>query len=131
MKCLNFYLFIFILDFSHRAFADIVSVSHDEVSLSSPEVLRRQECLEDRVLERFHASILESRLSELSALNSTGLTLPQIKTSPRLVMEPPQSRTLTPDPPSQSTHSPCTVSASDNYSIIDSLYTDKVCTPVV
>ncbi|XP_034713635.1 pericentrin isoform X3 [Etheostoma cragini] len=111
---------------SHRAFEDIVSVSHDEASLSSPEVLRRLECSEDRIPERFHASVLGSRLSEFSALNSTGLDLPQVKTSPRVVMEPPHSRTITPDPATPSSHSPGPVSVSDNFSMLDSLNTDKV-----
>ncbi|XP_040916208.1 pericentrin isoform X2 [Toxotes jaculatrix] len=113
-------------DNSHRAFEDIVSVSRDEASLSSPEVLRRHECSEDRIPERFQTSVLGSRLSELSALNSTGLGLPQAKTSPRLVMEPPHSRTITPDPATQSTHSPGSVSVSDNFSMLDSLDADRV-----
>ncbi|XP_044023203.1 pericentrin isoform X3 [Siniperca chuatsi] len=113
-------------DISHRAFEDIVSVSRDEASLSSPEVLRRLECSEDRIQERFHASVVCSRLSEFSALNSTGLDLPQVKTSPRVVMEPPHSRTITPDPATQSTHSPGSVSVSDNFSMLDSLDTDRV-----
>ncbi|KAG7229208.1 hypothetical protein INR49_013151 [Caranx melampygus] len=113
-------------DISHRAFEDIVRVSRNEASLSSPEVLRRLECSEEGVPEQFHASGLGSRLSELSALNSTGLDLPQVKTSPRVVMEPPHSRTITPDPATQSTHSPGSVSVSDNFSVLDSLDADKV-----
>ncbi|XP_068436282.1 pericentrin [Clinocottus analis] len=113
-------------DISHRAFEDVVSVSHDDASLSSPEVLRRLECAEDRIPERFHASALGSRLSEFSTLNCTGLDLHQVKTSPRAAMEPPHSRTITPDPTTQSTHSPGSVSVSDNFSMLDSLDTDKV-----
>ncbi|XP_070699119.1 pericentrin [Pempheris klunzingeri] len=113
-------------DISHRAFEEVVSVSRDEASLSSPEVLRRLECSEDRIPERFHTSVLGSRLSEFSALNSTGLGFPHVKTSPRVVMEPPHSRTITPDPATQSTHSPVSVSLSDNFSMLDSLDTDKV-----
>nr|XP_046269155.1 pericentrin isoform X2 [Scatophagus argus] len=113
-------------DISHRAFEDVVSVSRDEASLSSPEVLRRLECSEDRIPERFHTSVLGSRLSEISALDSTGLDFPHIKTSPRVVMEPPHSRTITPHSVTQSTHSPGSVSMSDNYSMLDSLDTDKV-----
>ncbi|XP_034381587.1 pericentrin isoform X4 [Cyclopterus lumpus] len=112
-------------DISHRAFEDVVSVSH-EASLSSPEVLRRLECSEDRIPERFHVSALGSRLSEFSALNCTGLDLHQVKTSPRVLMEPPHSRTITPDPATRSTHSPGSVSVSDNFSMLDSLDTDKV-----
>ncbi|XP_041809392.1 pericentrin isoform X2 [Chelmon rostratus] len=113
-------------DISHRAFEDVVSVSRDEASLSSPEVLRRLECSEDRIAEHFHTSVLGSRLSEISALNSTGLDFANVKTSPRVVMEPPHSRTITPDPATQSTHSPRSVSVSDNFSMLDSLDTDKV-----
>ncbi|XP_047193520.1 pericentrin isoform X4 [Scophthalmus maximus] len=113
-------------EISQRAFEDIVIFSRDEVSLSSPEVLRRLECSEDRIPERFHASVLGSRLSELSTLNSTGLDLPRIKTSPRVVMEPPQSRTITPDPATRSTRSPGSASVSDNFSMLDSLDADRV-----
>lgn len=119
--------FLHLSDICHRAFEDVVSFSRDEASLSSPEVLRRLECSEDRIPERFHASVLGSRLSEFSALNSTGLDLPHVKTSPRVVMEPPHSRTITPDPVTQSTHSPGSVSVSENFSMLDSLDTDKVC----
>lgn len=106
---------------------DVVSVSHDEISLSSPEVLRRFECSEDRLPERLHASVLGCHLSDLSALNSTGLSAPQAKTSPRVVMEAPHSRTITPEPATQSTRSPGSVSMSDNFSMLDSLDADKVC----
>ncbi|XP_041668237.1 pericentrin isoform X2 [Cheilinus undulatus] len=109
-------------DISTRAFEN--SVIQDEVSLSSPEVLRRLECSEDRIPEHFHASVLGSRLSELSVLNSTGLDFPPVKTSQRVVMEPPRSRTITPEPGTQSTHSPG--SMSDNFSMADSMDTDKV-----
>ncbi|KAM7403309.1 hypothetical protein PAMA_003979 [Pampus argenteus] len=109
---------------SHRAFEDVVSVSRDEASLSSPEVLRRLECSEDRLPEHFHTSVFGSRLSDISALNSTGLDLPQVNASPKVVMEPPHSRTITPDPATRSTHSPC--SMSDNFSNLDSLDADKV-----
>ncbi|KAK5857626.1 hypothetical protein PBY51_010856 [Eleginops maclovinus] len=115
-------------DISHRAFEDVVSVSRGEVSLSSPEVLRRLECSEDRIPERFRASAINSRLSEFSALNSTGLDLHHVKPSPRVVMESPHSRTITPDPATRSTRSPGSgsVSVSDNFSMLDSLDTDKV-----
>ncbi|KAM7376064.1 hypothetical protein PAMP_005812 [Pampus punctatissimus] len=108
---------------SHRAFEDVVSVSRDEASLSSPEVLRRLECSEDRLPERFHTSVFGSRLSDISALNSTGLDLPQANASPKVVMEPPHSRTITPDPATRSTHS---CSMSDNFSNLESLDADKV-----
>ncbi|XP_062252996.1 pericentrin isoform X2 [Platichthys flesus] len=113
-------------DISQRPFEDIVSVSRDEASLGSPELLRKLECSEDRTLQRFHTSVLGSRLSELSVLNSTGLDLPQHKTSPRVVMEPPHSRTITPDPATRSTRSPGSASVSDNFSMLDSLETDRM-----
>ncbi|XP_069008664.1 pericentrin isoform X2 [Embiotoca jacksoni] len=113
-------------DISQRAFEDVVSVSRDEATLSSPEVLRRLDNSEDRIPERLRTSALGSRLSELSGLNSTGLDLPRVKTSPRVVMEPPHSRTITPEPATLSTHSPGTMSVSDNFSMLDSLDADKV-----
>ncbi|XP_034015360.1 pericentrin isoform X1 [Thalassophryne amazonica] len=112
-------------DISLGAFEDGVSVSHEEASLSSPEVLRRLECSEDKI-HPFHTSVLGSRLSDLSALNSPGYDLPTIKTSPRVVMEPQHSRTVTPDPATRTTHSPGSVSGSDNMYMLDSLDTDKV-----
>ncbi|XP_053290033.1 pericentrin isoform X3 [Pleuronectes platessa] len=113
-------------DISQRPFEDIVSVSRDEASLGSPELLRKLECSEDRTLQRFHTSVLGSRLSELSVLNSTSLDLPQHKTSPRVVMEDPHSRTITPDPATRSTRSPGSASVSDNFSMLDSLETDRM-----
>ncbi|XP_047466343.1 pericentrin [Mugil cephalus] len=104
---------------SQRAFEDVVAVSRNEASLSSPEVLRRLECSEDRIPDRFHTSAL-------SGLSSTCLDLPPVKTSPRVVMEAPHSRTITPDPATQSTHSPGSVSISDNFSVLDSLDADKM-----
>ncbi|KAM3870972.1 pericentrin [Diretmus argenteus] len=111
---------------SPREFEDAVYDSRDEASLSSPEVLRRLERSEDRIPEQFHASVLGSRLSELSALNGTDPDLPQTKTSPRVGMEPLHSRTITPDPATQSTQSPGSVLASDNLSMLDSLDIGKV-----
>lgn len=112
---------------TYRAFEEILSVSHDDISLSSPEVLRRLECSEERNPERFHASV---HLSEISTLNNTGLDPAHFnKTSPRVLMERPHSRTITPDPPSRTTHSPGSVSMSDNFSMLDSLDTDRVCGP--
>ncbi|KAM4541725.1 pericentrin isoform 3-T3 [Odontesthes bonariensis] len=111
-------------DIFHGAFEDAVTVSRDEASLSSPEVLRRLECSEDRIHERFHASVLDSRLSELSGLNITGVD--HVRTSPRVIMEPPHSRTITPEPATQSTHSAGSLSVSDNFSVLDSLDVDKV-----
>ncbi|XP_072221841.1 pericentrin isoform X1 [Leuresthes tenuis] len=110
-------------DIFHRAFEDAVTVSHDEASLSSPEVLRRLECSEDRIHERFRTSVLDSRLSELSGLNITGVD--HVRISPRVIMEPPHSRTITPEPATQSSHSPGSLSVSDNFSVLDSLDVDK------
>ncbi|XP_021163480.2 pericentrin [Fundulus heteroclitus] len=115
-----------IKDISHGAFEELLTVSRDEASLSSPEVLRRLERSEDRLRERFHASVLDSRLSELSGLNCTGPDPPQVQTSPRVAMEPPHSRTITPDPATQSTHSPGSMSVSDHFSALDSLDPDKL-----
>uniref|UniRef100_A0A3B5M5U7 ELK domain-containing protein n=1 Tax=Xiphophorus couchianus TaxID=32473 RepID=A0A3B5M5U7_9TELE len=108
------------------SFEDVLSVSRDEASLSSPEVLRKLECSEDQIRERFQVSVLDSRLSELSGLNCTGQDLPQVKISPGVVMEPPHSRTVTPDPATQSTHSPGSLTASDHFSVLDSLDPDKL-----
>ncbi|XP_043999044.1 pericentrin isoform X2 [Gambusia affinis] len=115
-----------IKDVSHRAFEDVLLASHDEASLSSPEVLRKLECSEDQIRERFNVSVLDSRLSELSGLNCTGQDLPQVKISPGVVMEPPHSRTVTPDPATQSTHSPGSLTESDHFSVLDSLDPDKL-----
>ncbi|KAM9707457.1 pericentrin isoform 3-T3 [Menidia menidia] len=113
-------------DISHRAFEDVVTVSHDEASMSSPEVLRRHECPEDRIGERFHTSVLDSRLSELSGLNITAVDSTGVRTTPRIIMEPHHSKTVTPEPATQSTRSPGSLSVSDNFSVLDSLDTDKV-----
>lgn len=122
------FLFIFLLsDILHRGFETVLSVSREEASLSSPEVLRRLECSEDRIPECIHASVLGSRLSEISALNSPSMGLPHVKTSPRVVTEMPRSRTITPVQDPQSTNSPGSVSLSDNFSVLDSLDTDRVC----
>uniref|UniRef100_A0A3P9JDG0 Pericentrin n=1 Tax=Oryzias latipes TaxID=8090 RepID=A0A3P9JDG0_ORYLA len=95
-------------------------------SLSSPEVLRRLECSEDRIPERFHTSVLDCHLSGLSGLNSSGLDPPKVKISPRVVMEPLQSRTITPDQSTQRTHSPGSLSISDNFSLVDSIDAEQV-----
>lgn len=111
----------------HGAFEEALSLSQSEDCLSSPEVLRRIECSEDRIAERFHVSAIGSHLSELSGLNNTGVELAHYtKTSPRVVMEPQRSRTITPDPPSRTSHSPGSVSMSENFSVLDSLDTDRV-----
>lgn len=113
-------------DIPRRVFENAVTISCDDVSLSSPEILRKLETCEDRLPEQFHTSILGSRLSELSVLSSTGFDLHQVKPSPRVVMEPSHFQILTPDLATQSTHSPASVSISDNFSVIESLDTDKM-----
>ncbi|XP_019728011.1 pericentrin isoform X3 [Hippocampus comes] len=111
-------------DVSQRAFEDIMRVYRDSISLSSPEVLQHLECSEDFLQEQFPASILGSRLSELSALE---LDHPRANKSPVAAMEPPLSRTITPDLSTQSSHSPRSLSVSDNFSIVDSVSAAKVC----
>ncbi|XP_017559158.2 pericentrin isoform X1 [Pygocentrus nattereri] len=97
-----------------------------DASLSSPEVLRRLDCSEERP-SRLHAS----HLSELSALRNTSLDL-GTKPSPmerdrnelkRPLMLPPET-----DPPStrSPTASPRSLSVLENLSVIDSLDADKV-----
>ncbi|XP_061553374.1 pericentrin isoform X3 [Phycodurus eques] len=110
-------------DVSQRAFEDVVSIYSDNTSLSSPEVLRHLECSEVVLQEQFHASTLGSRLSELSALE---LDHPRVIKSPGVAMDPPISRTITPDPTTQSSHSPRSLSISDNFSVVDSVSADKV-----
>uniref|UniRef100_A0A3B3DGS5 Pericentrin n=1 Tax=Oryzias melastigma TaxID=30732 RepID=A0A3B3DGS5_ORYME len=109
---------------SQCLFSDTVALN--EASLSSPEVLRRLQCSEDRIPEHFHTSVLDSHLSGLSGVNSPGLDPPKVKISPRVVMEPLQSRTITPDPSTQRTHSPGSLSVSDNFSLVDSIDAEKV-----
>lgn len=121
------YFFLPLSDILHRGFEKVLGASREEASLSSPEVLRRLECSEDRIPECFHASVLNSRLSEISALNSPGLDFPHVKTSPKVMMETLRSRTITPAPDQQSTNSSCSVLLSDNLSVLDSLDTDRVC----
>lgn len=118
-------------DGPHRSLQEVLTVSRDEGPLSSPEVLRKLECSEDRIRQRFQTSALDSRLLELSSMNSTGLEPPQVKPSPKVVMEPPHSRTITPDPTSQTSHSPGSLSGSDNFSVLSSAEADKVCSRFV
>ncbi|XP_061699443.1 pericentrin isoform X2 [Syngnathoides biaculeatus] len=110
-------------DVSQRAFEDLVSIYRDNTSLSSPEVLRHLDCSEELLQEQRHASTLGSRLSELSAQE---LDHPRFNESPGVAMDPPLSRTITPDPTSQSSHSPRSLSVSDNFSVVDSVSADKV-----
>ncbi|XP_051942198.1 pericentrin isoform X2 [Hippocampus zosterae] len=111
-------------DVSQRAFDDIMKVYRDSISLSSPEVLQHLECSEEFLQERFPASILGSRLSELSALE---LDHPRANESPVVAMVPPLSRTITPDLSTQSSHSPRSLSVSDNFSVVDSVSAAKMC----
>ncbi|KAG7263687.1 hypothetical protein CRUP_035559, partial [Coryphaenoides rupestris] len=124
--------------FQQKGFEDHLCESRAEASLGSPEVLRKLECSEERGRGDFHASVLHgSRLSELSALNSTAGLEPlppptlQGKASPRARMmitvgQGPRSSTVTPESVTRSTHSPGSVSASDNFSMACSLDVDKM-----
>ncbi|XP_056446115.1 pericentrin-like [Gadus chalcogrammus] len=110
---------------SHGGFEDHLGGSRDEASLSSPEVLRRLECSEDRTRDPFHASVLQA--SRLSLNSTTGLDLPQGKPSTKArMMEQPRSRTITPESVSRSTRSPGSTTASDNFSMACSLDVDKM-----
>ncbi|KAM8833844.1 pericentrin [Synchiropus picturatus] len=105
-------------DTSLHSFRDVLC---DGTSLNSPEVLRKMDVSAERFLGPSHSLVLGSCLSELY---SVGLDNPSVHNSPRVVLESPHSRTITPDPETQSTHSPRSVS--DNYSVLDSLDADKV-----
>ncbi|KAI5613710.1 pericentrin [Silurus asotus] len=98
-------------------------LSHDS-SLSSPEVLRRLDCSEERP-SHLHAS----HLSELSGLRNTSLELTS-KHSPMERNELKRPLALLPeaDPPSRSSHSasPNSLAISENLSVLDSLDADKV-----
>ncbi|KAM9786838.1 pericentrin isoform 2-T2 [Syngnathus typhle] len=111
-------------DLSQRALEDVVRLYRDNTSLSSPEVLRHLERPEEFFQEQFHVSALGSRLSELSVLDQDHV---RVNKSPVVAMEPPLSRTITPDLTTQSSHSPRSLSVSDNFSIVDSVGEDKVC----
>ncbi|KAM9777455.1 LOW QUALITY PROTEIN: pericentrin [Neosynchiropus ocellatus] len=105
-------------DASRHSFRDVFC---DGTSLNSPEVLRKMDMSADRLLAPSHSLMLVSRLSELY---SVGPDPPSVHNSSRVVLESPRSRTITPDPETQSTHSPR--SMSDHYSALDSLDADKV-----
>ncbi|KAF4080235.1 hypothetical protein AMELA_G00168080 [Ameiurus melas] len=98
-------------------------LSHDSC-LSSPEVLRRLDCSEERP-SRLHAS----HLSELSGLRNTSLELTS-KHSPTERNEQKRPLVLLPETDPPSTHSPSassrSLSISENISVLDSLDTDKV-----
>lgn len=78
------------------------------------------------MLRRLECSVLGSHLSEVSTLNTSILDPPH-KNSLRIGIEPPHSRTITPEPAAESIHSPGSLSVSENYSVLDSLNTDRVC----
>ncbi|XP_060774688.1 pericentrin isoform X2 [Neoarius graeffei] len=90
-------------------------------SISSPEVLRRLDCSEERP-----SRLQASHLSELSGLRSTSME-PTSKHSP---MELKRPLVLMPETDPPSTHSPsaspCSLSMSENLSVLDSLDPDKV-----
>ncbi|XP_058258622.1 pericentrin isoform X2 [Hemibagrus wyckioides] len=93
-------------------------------SLSSPEVLRRLDCSEERP-SRLHAS----HLSELSGLRNTSMELTS-KHSPMERNELKRSLALLPETDPPSTHSPSasphSLSISENLSVLNSLDDDKV-----
>lgn len=93
-------------------------------SLSSPEVLRRLECSEERP-SRLHAS----HLSELSGLRNTSLELTS-KHSPMERNELKQQLAMLQETDPPSTHSPSasprSLSMSENMSVLDSLDAEKV-----
>ncbi|MCI4375904.1 hypothetical protein PGIGA_G00114810 [Pangasianodon gigas] len=98
-------------------------LSHDS-SLSSPEVLRRLECSEERP-----SHLHTSHLSELSGLRSTSLELAS-KHSPMERNELKRPLALLPETDPPSTHSPSasprSLSICDNLSALDSLDAEKV-----
>ncbi|XP_061752105.1 pericentrin isoform X3 [Nerophis ophidion] len=111
-------------DISQRIFEAGVIFYRDDAELSSPEVVRHLERSEDVFRDQLHASVLGSHLSELSALNTTDVEHFRANKSPVVPMEPPFSRTITPDLATQSSHSPRSLSFSDN---LDSVGASKVC----
>ncbi|XP_061824099.2 pericentrin isoform X2 [Nerophis lumbriciformis] len=111
-------------DISQRTFEARVIVYRDDAELSSPEVVRHLERSEEVFRDQLHDSVLGSHLSELSALNTTDLEHFRANKSPVVPMELPFSRTITPDLATQSSHSPRSLSFSDN---LDSVGASKVC----
>lgn len=99
-----------------------LSLLSREQSLSSPEVLRKLDCSEERASAAFHAS----RLSELSGLHDASLDL-HLKGSPagRAGSQPPELLSPELDPPSIC--SPDSIVASGELSGLDSLDAQKVC----
>ncbi|XP_048056654.1 pericentrin isoform X5 [Megalobrama amblycephala] len=95
-------------------------------SLSSPEVLRRLDCSEERP-----SRLQVSHLSELSALHNASLEL-HSKPSPmdRDKERPHARQTFIPPseevPPITHSASPCSLSVSEHLSVLDSLDADKV-----
>ncbi|XP_057715000.1 pericentrin isoform X2 [Corythoichthys intestinalis] len=113
-------------DISHSSFEDVVSACRDTTSLSSPEVMRHLECSKDLPKEHLHTSILGFRLSELSTLDLVHPD-PGVSKSSVVAMDAPFSGTITPDPMRPSSHSPRSLSISENSSIVDSAGVQKVC----
>ncbi|KAI2663332.1 Pericentrin [Labeo rohita] len=95
-------------------------------SLSSPEVLRRLDCSEERP-----SRLQVSHLSELSALHNASLELHSKPSPMERDKERPHARqTFIPPseeaPPSSHTASPCSLTMSEHLSVLDSLDADKV-----
>ncbi|XP_051568974.1 pericentrin-like [Myxocyprinus asiaticus] len=111
---------------NHRFLDGLSSDPSLSASLSSPEVLRRMDCREDRP-SRLHVS----HLSELSALHNASLELCSKPSPMERDTERPQAR-QTFIPPAEtdqpSTHSPsqCSLTVSEHLSVLDSLDADKI-----
>ncbi|XP_059416733.1 pericentrin-like [Carassius carassius] len=95
-------------------------------SLSSPEVLRRLDCSEERP-----SRLQVSHLSELSVLHNTSLELHSKPSPMERDKERPHARqTFTPPseevPPSTHSASPCSLTVSEHLSMLESLDPDKV-----
>uniref|UniRef100_A0A671TA48 Pericentrin-like n=1 Tax=Sinocyclocheilus anshuiensis TaxID=1608454 RepID=A0A671TA48_9TELE len=95
-------------------------------SLSSPEILRRLDCSEERP-----SHLQVSHLSELSALHNATLELHSKPSPMEREKERPHARqTFIPPseevPPSTHTASPCSLTVSEHLSVLDSLDANKV-----
>ncbi|XP_042613812.1 A-kinase anchor protein 9-like isoform X2 [Cyprinus carpio] len=111
---------------SHRFLEGLSRDPSLSASLSSPEVLRRLDCSEERP-----SRLQVSHLSELSVLHNVSLELHSKPSPMERDKERPHARqTFTPPseevPPSTHTASPCSVTVSEHLSVLDSLDADKV-----
>ncbi|XP_056315576.1 pericentrin [Danio aesculapii] len=95
-------------------------------SLSSPEVLRRLDCSEERP-----SRLQVSHLSELSALHNASLELnskpsPMERDKERVHLRQTFSPASEEAPPSTHSASPCSITVSEHLSVLESLDADKV-----